>query len=148
MKTELKIKILTLTAEARIIKRQEKRWRKRPLNQSLHNHRVHVVRPAARAAHLAYGFLRGRPYAIMEQIVYKDVDWDAVEKNALTHGIFDKLDAETGKRIYVGDYAVSPQELKQRFARWRDEADEHLEKVRTKILEDEATRVMEERQAS
>lgn len=32
----------------------------------LRSHRKHVVRPAARAAQLAYGFLRGKPYRKIE----------------------------------------------------------------------------------
>lgn len=37
-----------------------------PAYKSLHDHRIGVVRTAARENHLAYGFLRGVPYEVME----------------------------------------------------------------------------------
>jgi len=74
---ELQIKRLTLTAEARIIHRKERKQklmqRKRPTQDRsyvtfdlLREHRLHHVRPAARAAHLAHAILRGHAYAKVE----------------------------------------------------------------------------------
>jgi hypothetical protein len=80
-KTYLKIKLMSLAAEAKIIRRQEQKLvkRRRQLRAagkevpetsdvlvSLHNHRTLDVRSEARSAHLAYGYLRGTPYRAME----------------------------------------------------------------------------------
>lgn len=76
---ELKIKRLTLAAEARLIRTEEKRAKaklKIELLDSLHCHRDGVVRRAARAAHLAHAFLTGRAYATVETRT-KDRPWEA-----------------------------------------------------------------------
>lgn len=83
MKTHLRVKIRSLAEEARIIRHEERRalksatWartRQQPAElsaaeaeyDSLHHHRTVDVRQEARAALLAYGFLRGRPYREIE----------------------------------------------------------------------------------
>lgn len=74
----LKVKIRSLAAEARIIRQEElrlrDRGRSRPLpahllgvREGLRLHRVNDVRTEARAALLAYGFLRGRPLEAIER---------------------------------------------------------------------------------
>lgn len=84
---ELKIKLTTLAAEGRIIRKNEVRILKRlrkarernktpsPVSEaeriSLYHHRINVVRPEARAAQLAYGFLRGRRYEELEKKCYE-----------------------------------------------------------------------------
>lgn len=76
---ELKVKVLSLGAESKIIRREELRHTKRPLTQSrLRGHRALVVRPEARHSLLAYGFLRGRPYKSIEHICTKEPDWERV----------------------------------------------------------------------
>jgi hypothetical protein len=74
--TSLKVKCLSLAAEAAVIRRQERRalaWQRKhpsrydPIYGSLRDHRRFVVRPEARHALLAYAFLRGRPYAAVER---------------------------------------------------------------------------------
>jgi hypothetical protein len=45
---------------------------------SLHNHRVIEVRQEARAALLAYAFLRGRRYDQVERAGSRKVDWKRV----------------------------------------------------------------------
>lgn len=66
-KTYLKIKIMSLAAEAKIIRREEHRWPgASDIRCGLHLHRVNNVRGEARASLLAYGFLRGRSYAAVE----------------------------------------------------------------------------------
>ena len=71
-KTYLKIKIMSLAAEARIIRREEHKWPTvgpsgvLSTRDGLRLHRVGPVRDAARHAQLAYAFLRGRPYASVE----------------------------------------------------------------------------------
>ena len=65
----VKVKILSLAAEAKIIRKQEAKARKygqRSLRIGLADHRRGVVRHEARHAQLAYGFLRGLPYKKME----------------------------------------------------------------------------------
>lgn len=83
MKSHLKVKIKSLAEEARIIRHEERRalksatWarsRQQPaeLNAAeseydgLYHHRTVDVRDEARAAQLAYGFLRGRAYRTIE----------------------------------------------------------------------------------
>jgi len=78
-KTYLKVKIASLAAEARIIRNLEKRRRnvhrkKRPgvsiifddVWCGLNTHRRFELRTEARCAQLAYGFLRGRHYRVLE----------------------------------------------------------------------------------
>lgn len=64
-RAELRVKIKSLAAEARMIRREELRL-PGPERTSLYLHRICVVRPEARASQLAYGFLRGRAYKTME----------------------------------------------------------------------------------
>lgn len=72
-KTYLKIKIMSLAAEARIIRREEHRWPgPSDIRNGLHLHRICDVRNEARASLLAYGYLRGRPYAAVEDAKVAD----------------------------------------------------------------------------
>jgi hypothetical protein len=119
--TTLKVKRLSLASESKHIRRLEKAKaraanRARKANKdglaelseaerhSLYLHRINVVRKAARVAHLADGFLRGLPYAAMENFAYTSPDWDKVEDNAVR---FSSDDERT---------------VKQRFAEWKDQA--------------------------
>lgn len=61
----LRVKLKSLAEEARIIRREEHRTRGE-LRHELSMHRRGVVRQAARATHLAYGFIRGRTLEQME----------------------------------------------------------------------------------
>lgn len=68
----LKVKIKSLAAEARIIRLEERRalGRRKPdgeLYFQLRTHRIQGVRREARLSLLAYGFIRGRPYAACEK---------------------------------------------------------------------------------
>lgn len=72
----LKIKIVSLAAEAQLIRKDEKKYKARHRKRGgdltreiylgLRQHRTDVVRSEARHALLAYGFLRGTPYGKME----------------------------------------------------------------------------------
>ena len=69
----LKIKLKSLAAESRFIRREERRTYNRfgkcvnpALREALYLHRIIIVRDEARATLLAYGFLRGRTYRQME----------------------------------------------------------------------------------
>ena len=61
----LRVKLKSLTAEAHIIRHEEHRT-KGALRDELHLHRVRMLRFEARCTHLAYGFIRGRTLAQME----------------------------------------------------------------------------------
>ena len=124
----LKIKYLNLAAEVRIIKNEEKRiegylkklpstentrdhktdrvWAHTSDLNSIRGHRYCVVKPAARDALLAYGFLRGRSYLRMEPKRFTDPNWAEIERMILKYG--------KGKS----------QDLKQSFAQWKSEAGE------------------------
>ena len=85
---QLKVKIKTLAAEARIIKQEEQRAKKRrktELLQSLTEHRKGVVRQEARLSLLAYGFLRGRSLQQIESS-QRPVDWQKVQVMAQRYG--------------------------------------------------------------
>lgn len=73
----LKIKIKSLAAEARIIKSTRA---PKALRDELANHRRLVVRPAARTALLAYGFLRGRAYRQLEPTCERSPSWEEFRK--------------------------------------------------------------------
>ena len=104
----LKIKIKALAAEAQIIKLDEQK-RYGDLRESLHNHRVNIVRKEARASLLAYGFLRGREYKTIEGFTHTGFSWKRVE--------------DLVKRFAVGDQ----REILQKFAEWKDAAIAHIE---------------------
>lgn len=99
----LKVKVCSLAAEARIIRRQEERVKRRARRgrerlraagntkvgsglsdadrdiwHGLRSHRT-GLRTDLRHAHLAYGFLRGRKYRQMEQWCLEEPDWDEVQ---------------------------------------------------------------------
>lgn len=81
----LKVKIKSLADEARIIKHEEQKRRgprhgPGPERFWLHSHRVFGVRPEARCALIAYGFLRGRPYEVVENNAKTQPDWERVQK--------------------------------------------------------------------
>lgn len=90
----LKIKIVNLADEARTIRAEERKLKphhdgsgyNRPYF-GLHDHRVGIVRNAARANLLAYGFLRGRPYSALEgPNTRKPIDWKRVKRIVLRFG--------------------------------------------------------------
>jgi len=73
----LKVKIKSLTAEARIIRLEEGRSRGE-LRQALRTHRQWDVRREQRATQLAYGYLRGRARRQIEPGARTEPDWDRV----------------------------------------------------------------------
>jgi|GEM_PF-5312666 len=103
MKVYLKIKIMSLAAEARIIRKETKRWPgDSPERLGLYTHRIHDVRSEARSACLAYGFLRGRTYDQMEGRGSRRPDWKRVEALVSKYG-----DGDLRDRM-------------QRFSEWKD----------------------------
>lgn len=83
----LQIKIKSLAAEGAAIHREERKW-PRPseangkdscyVRGQLREHRIMVVRREARAAQLAYGFLRNKPYKSIETSCHEEPKWDRV----------------------------------------------------------------------
>lgn len=88
----LRIKLKSLAAEARIIRREEKRaneYRDFDLQNSLTLHRKGTVRSEARATLLAYQYLRGIPYAACEKPnpkKHNPIDMDAVKRMVKKYG--------------------------------------------------------------
>ena len=114
MNVFLKVKIKSLAAEARIIKREEQKRRKawRSVTRAetkketgrqargLREHRIGQVRPESRCALVAYGFLRGRPYKVVENSAKSEPDWDRVQR------LIEKFGTDDVR------------ELRQKFAEW------------------------------
>ncbi len=86
MSIELKVKVKSLAAESKIIRLEERRAQTTDARASLHQHRVGVVRLAARNTLLAYGYLRGRSYRQLEASCKRPPDWSAVEKMIRKYG--------------------------------------------------------------
>lgn len=120
----LKIKLLNLGAEGRIIKGEERKIIKHMNNcprdergmvwfyehnaryWEIKNHRKDTVSSEARDTLLAYGFLRGLTYKKIENKRYSDPNWGNIERMILKYG-------KDGQ-----------QKLKQRFEQWKQEAGE------------------------
>jgi len=109
----LKVKIKSLAAEARIIRREERRSRHR---EGLHNHRTTAVRKAARSALLAYGFLRGRAYRLMEATCHAKPAWSKV-KNLVTQYGVERSDDESRM-----EFAKREQEQEDKLVAWLEAA--------------------------
>ena len=138
----LSVKLLTLQAEARIIKAKEAKWKKAAraavarqkqkaadsnynVFWGLKRHRISVVRPHARAANIALAFLRGRKYVEVERTIDPDRFsfcgithnqlWDMVASNVATFGV---------------TYAKDKIHAKKDLAAWRGEHPAYQEKVK------------------
>lgn len=119
MNIHLKVKIASLAAEARIIRRYEnrllKKLRKIPnwpdegkpdeirAFGTLRYHRKWDVRREARSSCLAYGFLRGRSYKALEKTCRHSPDWKRVESIINSFSVGDKRD------------------VAQRFSEWKSQ---------------------------
>ena len=78
----LRVRVKELAQEAKYIRHEETKIRKTKVPEvncgdiwefcKLRSHRTVEVRNAARAAQLAYGFLRGVPYKVIEPKTYTD----------------------------------------------------------------------------
>src|SRR5229473_1114707 len=84
MKTHLKIKLISLAEEIRIIKREKRRWNN-PLWVSLDDHQ-HLLSRECRSAALAYGYLRGREYWKLEAKCFFPPNWEQVEYHVRRFG--------------------------------------------------------------
>ena len=86
----LKVKVMSLAAEARII-RQQARKAKGMVKWRLNEHRTDVVRVHARHNGLAYGILRGTPYSAIEKKCDKKPDFEKVATIAKRFGSDEKM---------------------------------------------------------
>jgi hypothetical protein len=84
----LKVKIKSLAEEAKII-RKEERASQGDKREGLHNHRVGVVRRAARHSLLAYGFIRGKKYRDIEPTARTSPYRGEVAKMVVKYGLQD-----------------------------------------------------------
>jgi hypothetical protein len=90
--TFLKIKICSLAAEATIIRKHERRAKPRWQRNGddtffrLKSHRTIDVRNEQRAALLAYGYLRGRPYRAIEANCTEWPNWTRVAELVRKYG--------------------------------------------------------------
>lgn len=82
----LRVKLKSLAAEAKIIRREESRQRCQQLRDELAVHRRTVVRDAARHTHLAYGIIRGRSIEQMEQTQRRLPNWQEVRRMLRLYG--------------------------------------------------------------
>lgn len=128
MKSHLKVKVFSLSAEMTYIRRQEEKWKtkaKRAREKgrddsyafanfwSQRAHRAELKRDA-RFTHLAYGFLRGQSYDCMEPICYGPLKGYGSEEPNWKH-----IEAMVEK--FSKDEA-SPQDTMQKFAEWLADA--------------------------
>lgn len=93
MSLELTIKAKSLAEEARIIRKAEafeKKQRNTSAVNSLNVHRTQVVRPEARATHLARAMLNGMPYRYVEHIGSKPVPTARVVPMLVKYGGYSK----------------------------------------------------------
>lgn len=125
----LKVKIASLEAEAKIIRAEADRWRSRAkrsrasvthpgehvesslfLVQQLNAHRVTELRREARAALLAYAFIRGKAWRDVEPTnnpLRKGPDWDRVGDMVKRFGGYGR-NAELLAWIKAGELAEPP----------------------------------------
>lgn len=102
----LRIKVKSLMEEARIIRKDERRTYGE-LRDEMHQHRVGVVRSAARNAHIAYGIIRGRTIDEMEPIRYTEPDWEEVQRMVRKYGSVEFRKWERHPTPAVQETAVS-----------------------------------------
>lgn len=90
----LKVKIKSLAAEAKIIRKEECKTKYN--YWGLREHRKGVVRNEARHTLLAYGFIRGKAYKDIEATCHTEPDWDKVKKMVEKYGKQKKLYYDEG----------------------------------------------------
>ena len=165
MRSHLKVKVHTLSAEMTYIRRQEEKWktkarlarqrykapsggndRERDRIQygmdnfwSLHWHRL-GLKAEARNTHLAYGFMKGRPYSKMEVICYGPLKGYNTDEPAW------KVIADMVERFSKDE--PHPQATMQRFSEWLADAKVWYEGNPDRIMQmidEKKTRKLEQR---
>ena len=121
----LKVKVKSLAAEAKIIRREEQRCKSRPADKpgrtelllQLKAHRRDTVRREARHSLLALGYLRGRTYRTMERTCHQSPSWSEVERMVKKYGppahntSFEDWRKESEQRKSLSCRAAGPQRL-------------------------------------
>lgn len=108
----LKIKLKSLTAEARIIRQQEQKTFGL-LREEMHLHRVRHLRAAARSTHVAYGLIRGRTIAQIEPKADTPYNVGAVQAMIKTYGPVDAAANARLCEIAAVVAVAAPPELKK-----------------------------------
>lgn len=122
---QLKVKIKSLAAEARIIRLETSRTKDIELKNSLVIHRTGIVREEARYSQLAYAFLRGRSYASIEAKTDKELDLVRVGKLVERFGAVCSWDNESFE-----NYRSRYKEQENKFMVWAEQARDHYAKSR------------------
>ena len=108
----LRCRLKSLMEEARIIRKAEGRiWG--PLREELHKKRTRYLRREARAAHLAYGIIRGLKITDMEARPLSNPDWDKVRDLVKHYGSYDLGFFAQPTAVVVVN---KPRKLKKRYA--------------------------------
>lgn len=127
--TFLRIKIKHLALEPELLKLEMRRARARAhykalaaagqntpayedpwLAIELRNHRLLEIRPEARCAQIAYGFLRGRTYRQVEAKSKRTPDWKRIAEIALKYGDYPNgMRKDAVQSILTGWSEVEPE---------------------------------------
>jgi hypothetical protein len=118
-RVQLKVKIKSLAAEARIIRNEENKGKDRLLKDDLTNHRKGIVRTEARYALLAYAFITGRKYRSQEANPRIKPSWEKVRNQAVRFGVCYDYDNEESR-----EYTDRKKAEAERFEAWLKEAQE------------------------
>lgn len=117
----LKVKVKTLAAEAKIIRKEESKASGDVLRSTLHFHRINHLRAIARTNLLAYGCVRGIPYKKMETKTATEPDWEGIKSIANRFGaVWDSADES------YDDYSKRKKQHEEAVAAWFKEAKEGL----------------------
>ena len=122
----LKVKVKTLAAEAKIIRKEELKltYHRRNATEDAHreefdmfrnslvHHRTKTLRTESRSSQVAYGFLNGYSYASIEEKAKSHPDWDSVERMV----------------IKFRDPGIDVRDIQQHLAQWVSEAKALVEK--------------------
>lgn len=126
--THLKVKVLHLSEESRIIRREAERSNDIQEKASLQQHRLQVVRPASRVAHLAYAAVKGIPYVDLEAKVHDTYTaWECVTRAVKDAKRF-ATEREWGE--FWKDYKERYDREMDRIDQWHKDAIAHLEAQR------------------
>ena len=102
MRVYLRIKLLSLPAESKIIRKEMLKYDGPSAQyQGLHLHRTREVREESRATQIAIGFLRGKTYKQIEAKCHVQPNWKRVQKLVETYGEGNK------------------EEIRERFLAWK-----------------------------
>lgn len=80
IRSKFRVKIKSLAEEARIIRHEEARTPDPSWRGCLRGHRIHELRRESRSAQLAYAFVRGVPYKVVENRCKEDPDLKRIKE--------------------------------------------------------------------